>query len=244
MNLFQLVKAFHCLLTIRKRISRLPPDRSEVLSSPSGCPRAFYRRVPHEFEVCALEGISSLSKMDATEKMLLPPRIRKKSSLSDRPTNRCGKSSEKATANGFAVGDREPSAVNVCASPGSCPQTADIVCKCAWLCSVIACHHFTLLIALSARAGAPSTCEGAEHGSNCARDSRSRHCRMLCPWREPPASSLRRFCLYLSSANVSSSDAALLKMMSLADSAVWSASSSLMNKSSAKPLHDPSPSAL
>ena len=47
---------------------------------------------------------------------------------------------------------KKPSAVNVCASLGSCPQVSAIVCKCACLCSVIACHHFTLLIAISARA--------------------------------------------------------------------------------------------
>ena len=66
--------------------------------------------------------------------------------------------------------------------------------------------------------------------------------RLCSPYRRilGTISSLRRIRLYLSSADVSSNDAALLKMMSLADSAVWSGSSSLMNRSSAKPLHDPS----
>ena len=50
----------------------------------------------------------------------------------------------------------------------------------------------------------------------------------------------RRFCLYQSSASVSSNDDALFKMMSFAVSAVWSGISYLMNESSAKPLHDPS----
>ena len=65
--------------------------------------------------------------------------------------------------------------------------------------------------------------------------------RLSSPYRRVlgTISSLRRFCLYLSSAKVLSSDAALLKIMSFADSAEWSGGSSWMNKSSAKPLHDP-----
>ena len=53
-------------------------------------------------------------------------------------------------------------------------------------------------------------------------------------------SNFRMFCLYLSSASVSSNDDALFRMMSFAVSAVWSGISSLMNKSSEKPLHDTS----
>ena len=94
---------------------------------------------------------SSSSKIDTTEKCF-SSQISKKSSVPDNSSNTC-KSSEKATANGFAVGARNPSAVNVCASSGSCPHIAAIVCRCACLCSVIACHHFTLLIAISALAG-------------------------------------------------------------------------------------------
>ena len=47
---------------------------------------------------------------------------------------------------------RDPPSVSVGASPGSCPQTAAIVWRCARLCSVIACYHLILLMATSARA--------------------------------------------------------------------------------------------
>ena len=87
---------------------------------------------------------SSLSKMDTTEKCFASQRS-KKSSVPDSPANKC-KSSEKATAKMFAVGAEMPSVVSVYGSSGSCPQIAASVCKCAWLCSVIACHHFTLLM--------------------------------------------------------------------------------------------------
>ena len=94
---------------------------------------------------------SSSSKTDTTE-YCFASQCSKKSSVPDSPANKC-KSSEKATAKGFAVCAKTPSDVNVCGPSGSCPQITAIVCKCAWLCSVIACHHLTLLIAISARAG-------------------------------------------------------------------------------------------
>ena len=152
------------------------------------CERDQPIRCSHEFGVCATEGISHVFviKMDTTENCF-SSQSSKKSSVPASSANKC-RSSEKATANGFAVGDKNPSAVNLCASPGSCSQIAAIVCMCAWLCSVIACHHLTLLIAISARGRAHSTCEGAERWSNCARDSRSRHRRMLCPQRKPSGS--------------------------------------------------------
>ena len=99
---------------------------------------------------CNASLTSSSSKIDTTEKFF-SSQSSKKSSVPDSPANRC-RSSEKATANGFAVGSRNPCVVNAGASSGSCPHIAAIVCKCAWLCSVVACHHFTRRIAISARA--------------------------------------------------------------------------------------------
>ena len=109
----------------------------------------------HEFEVCTLEGIFDVFVVENGHHRKLfcpPPHSSKKSSVDDSPANRC-KSSEKATAKGFAVCAKTPSDVNVCGPSGRCPHIAAIVCKCAWLCSVIACHHSTLLIAISPRAG-------------------------------------------------------------------------------------------
>ena len=106
-----------------------------------GVPKRFVgeRRRSHELEVCALEGVSS--KIDTTENCF-SSHSSKKSSVPDSPANRC-RSSEKATANGFAVGDRDLSSVSIRASPGSCPQTA----------AIVACQHLILLMVTSARAG-------------------------------------------------------------------------------------------
>ena len=222
----------------------------------------------------------------------------------------------------------------LCASSGSCPHIDAIVCKCAWLCSVIACHHFTRRVAISARAGNTlHFCKSWALVKLCPwlsfaaisyalpldRARRYRHtyasrpvidalpirdikikrlwlhgdlankkpvraaqfaaiaCNLhpisalllpLKAYRPPKClalpsifpkgtrevsrlcslyprtlgtiSSFRRFCLSLSSASAASSVSALSMMMSLADSAVWSRTSSLMKRSSAKPLHDPS----
>ena len=62
--------------------------------------------------------------------------------------------------------------------------------------------------------------------------------RLCSPYRRMLGT--RRFCLNRSYANVLWSDAALFRMTSLAESAVWSGSTSLMKRSSAKPLHEPS----
>ena len=85
---------------------------------------------------------SSSSKMDTTENCSAS-HSSKKSSVPDSPVNRC-MSSEKATSKGFAVCAETPSDVNVCV-----PRLPPL--------SVIACHHLTLLIAISARAGNTQT---------------------------------------------------------------------------------------
>ena len=95
---------------------------------------------------------SSSSIMDTTEKCFCAFQSSKKSSVPGSLANKC-KSSEKETSKGFAVGAKTPSVVSVCGPSGSCHHIAAIVCRCAWLHSDIACHHFTLLIAISARAG-------------------------------------------------------------------------------------------
>ena len=68
--------------------------------------------------------------------------------MPDSPANRCAPS-EKASAKGFPVCANAPSVVNVCGPSGSCLHNAAIVCKCAGLCSVIACS----VTAISARVG-------------------------------------------------------------------------------------------
>ena len=73
---------------------------------------------------------SSWSKMDTTENCF-SPHSSKKSSVPDSPANK-----EKATANGFADGDRDPSSVSVGASPGSCPHRR----HCLEMCPVVLRH--------------------------------------------------------------------------------------------------------
>ena len=97
------------------------------------------------------ESLTSSSKMDTTENCFAS-HSSKKSSAPDSPALRC-KSSEKATAKGFGVGAKTPSDVNGCGPSGICHHIAAIVCKCAWLCSLIAWHLLTLQIAVSASAG-------------------------------------------------------------------------------------------
>ena len=121
---------------------------------------------------------SSSSKIDTTEKYF-SSQISKKSSVPDNPSNKC-KSSEKATAYGFAVDDKKPSIVNVCASSGSCPHIAAIVCWCAWLCSVIATISLVqsqsplVLVTLS-------ICVKAGRWSGYVRGSHSLRFRESCP---------------------------------------------------------------
>ena len=70
---------------------------------------------------------SSPSKIDTTGNGFAS-HSSKKSSVPDSPTNRC-KSSEKATAKGFALCAETPSDVNVCGPSGSCAQSVAIVRK-------------------------------------------------------------------------------------------------------------------
>ena len=98
----------------------------------------------HEFVVCALERSSSENCCAFHSS--------KKSSVPDSPAKKGASIRRKPLRKDLLWRAKTPSDVNVCRPSGSCPQTAAIVCRCAWLCSVIACHHLTLLIAISARA--------------------------------------------------------------------------------------------
>ena len=72
------------------------------------CERDQPTRCAHDFEVCVLG--RNLWRLRGHKgippRIALPPRVRKKSSVPDSPANKC-RSSEKATAHGFAVGDKK-----------------------------------------------------------------------------------------------------------------------------------------
>ena len=150
-------------MQIRPHRSRSPDHSHTYLSAPSRSKRGIVLSVKVSQSVWlanaafrrSLKSVrskeslrSSSSTVDTTVKCFASQNP-KKASVPGSVANTC-RPSEKATASGFAVSARTPSAVNVWASSGSCHQIAAIVCRCAWLCS--ASHHFTRLLAISARA--------------------------------------------------------------------------------------------
>ena len=144
MNFLQLVKTNPHLPLSPNNSQTLPIEARHCLLR-QGVPKRFFwenAAVRMSLKSTRWKGslTSSSSKMDTTENCFA--------------SNRC-RSSEKATAEGFAVGDREPSAVNVCASLVSCHCLPLFYSSDCDLCSCV--EHLPLVKDMGIGSTAPAT---------------------------------------------------------------------------------------